>query len=236
MINNSCETKSKGPRKTKKISISQEVYIDYTELLNILSDPLNNSEYELALAEQPIEVYKDFDASGNADSYCILCQHITTLQAYINYKNELYDHPSFVQKCETFDITVKPTTDFDILAVLREHPLAGTIEWKLFDEVLYCSFLFLYHNKQQNDRDLAQFVEARRKALARLQTISEYTSSASVHPKIQKSIHSPETTDFSETSSACPSKMGKGEMGLPIVPFPRCCYGPKITESEYKQE
>jgi len=43
------------------------------------------------------------------------------------------------------------------------------------------SFCSTSHIKQK-DRDLAQFVEARRKALARLQTISENTSSASVHP------------------------------------------------------
>jgi len=70
---------NKCPRKSKKIPISQEVYIDYTELLNILSDPLYNSTFELALAEQLTEVYKDYDASGNADSYEILCEYITTL-------------------------------------------------------------------------------------------------------------------------------------------------------------
>ena len=107
-----------------------------------------------------------------------------TSLAYFDYKTALYDHPQFVQQCEAFDIKVKPATDFDILVALREHPLAGSIEWKLFDEVLYCSFL--YHSKQ-TDTDLAQFVEARRKALAHLQTISKYTSSASVRAtKLQK--------------------------------------------------
>jgi len=170
------------------------------------------------LAEQLTEEYKDYDASGNADSYDILCELITTLQAYSDYKNEIYDYPPIVQKCETFDITVKPTTDIDILAVLREHPQAGIIECQLFDEVLYCSFLFLYHNKQQNDINLAQ--EARNKALAHLQSISEYTFSASVHLTIlKKSIYSPKTTDFNGTTFACLSKMGEGGMGLPISPL-----------------
>jgi len=89
---------------------------------------LYNSTYEFALADQHTEVYKNNEASGNADSYETLCEHIKTLQAYSDYKNELYDYPTFIQKCETFDINVKPTTDIDILAALREHPLAGTIE------------------------------------------------------------------------------------------------------------
>jgi len=127
-INNSCKTNAKGPRKQKKMSIPQEVYTEYTELVNLLSDPLYNSAYELALAYQLTDLYKDYEASGNADTYEILSEHIETLQAYFEYKNEIYDYPLFVWKCEDFDINFKPTTDIDILAALREHPLAGSIE------------------------------------------------------------------------------------------------------------
>jgi hypothetical protein len=95
----------------------------------------------LALADQLTQHYKDHESSGNADSYAILCEHITTLQDYFKYKNELFDHPQFVQQCEAFDIKVKPITEFDILVALREHPLAGSIEWNLFDEFL-CIFYY----------------------------------------------------------------------------------------------
>jgi len=155
--------------------ISQEVYTEYTELENILSDLLYNSAYELTLADQLTDLSKDYEASGNADSYEILCEHIETLQAHFEYKTEI-----FVRKCKNFDINSKPTTDIDILADLREHPLAGTIEWQLFDEVLYCSFLVRCHKRQQKDMDLAQ--KARIKAIAHLQSISEYSSVASLHP------------------------------------------------------
>jgi len=90
--------KANGPRKQRKMSISQEVYTDYTELKNILSDPLYNSAYELALADQLTEIYMDHEASWNADYYEILCEHIETLQAYFEYKTEIYDYPLFVRK------------------------------------------------------------------------------------------------------------------------------------------
>jgi len=40
----------------------------------------------------------------------------------------------------------------------------------------------------------------------------------------------PKTTtkhDLSEASLPVPAKWVRGEMGLSIVSFPRCCYGPK---------
>jgi len=39
-MGNSCKTKAKGPRKPMNIPISQEFYMAYTELINILSDPV----------------------------------------------------------------------------------------------------------------------------------------------------------------------------------------------------
>ena len=174
-MGNSSQTKGKGPIKHQKMSISQEVYTEYTELVNLFSDPLYNSVYELALADQLTDLYKDYEASGNADTYEMLCEQIETLQAYFEYKTEIYDYPLFVRKCENFDINFKPTTDIDILAALREHPLAASIEWQLFDEVLYCSFMVRYHKRQEKDMDLAQ--KARIKAIAHLQSISEYSSS-----------------------------------------------------------
>ena len=135
------------------MSIPQEVYTEYAELENLLSDTLYNSAYELALADQLTGLYKDNEASGNADTYEILCEHIETLQAYFEYKTEIYDYPLFARKCKYFDINFKPTTDIDILAALREHLLAGSIEWQLFDEVLYCSFMVRYHKRQQKDMD-----------------------------------------------------------------------------------
>jgi len=57
----------------------------YTELLNILLDPLYNSTYELALVDQFNQLYKDYESLGNADSYAILCEHITTLLDYLEY-------------------------------------------------------------------------------------------------------------------------------------------------------
>ena len=174
-MGNSSQTKGKGPIKHQKMSISQEVYTEYTELVNLFSDPLYNSVYELAYADQLTDLYKDYEASGNADTYEMLCEQIETLQAYFEYKTEIYDYPLFVRKCENFDINFKPTTDIDILAALREHPLAASIEWQLFDEVLYCSFMVRYHKRQEKDMDLAQ--KARIKAIAHLQSISEYSSS-----------------------------------------------------------
>jgi len=63
----------------------------------MLSHLLFSSTYESALANQLTEIYK---ASGNADSYETLSEHMKTLQDYSDYKYELYDVPSFIiQKC-----------------------------------------------------------------------------------------------------------------------------------------
>jgi len=66
--------------------------------------------------------------------------------------------------------------------------------------------------------DLAQFVDARQKVLAHLQSISDYSSCASVYPtKLQKSIYLSKATNFSWTSSACLSEMGEEGNGLSNV-------------------
>ena len=66
-----------------------------------------------------------------------------------------------------------------------------------------------YHKRQEKDMDLAQ--KARIKAIAHLQSISEYSSSNRSTNKL----------DLGETSSACPSKMGEGRDGPSHSPLPK---------------
>ena len=176
---------------TEEIARLQIVYL---ELQSTLSDPLYNSSFEWALAEQLSELYKDNQTIGSEDSYEALCEHIETLNEYLDYKSELYDDPSFISKCETFDIKVVPTTGVDGLAALREHPLAGSSEWHLFDEVLYYSFLSLY-NPQQVYLDMLPKVIIT--ALAHLRSISEYSSKTASSPDVPSKV--------SEDLDSCPA-------------------------------
>jgi len=68
----------------------------------------------------------------------------------------------------------------------------------------------LYHTKQ-NDGDLAQFVEARRKALARLQNISEYTSSYVYPIKLQKDTAEDSELDGWSSSATLEANTGDAE-------------------------
>ncbi len=88
-------------------------------------------------------------------------------------------------KCETFDIKVVPTTGVDVLAALREHPLAGSSEWHLFDEVLYYSFLSVY-NPQQVYLDMLSKVTIT--SIAHLRSISEYSSKTSTSPDVPSKV------------------------------------------------
>ena len=58
---------------TEEIGHLQIVYL---ELQSTLSDPLYNSSFEWALAEQLSELYKDNQTIGSEDSYEALCEHI----------------------------------------------------------------------------------------------------------------------------------------------------------------
>jgi len=136
---------------------------------------------------------------------------------------------------------VVPTTADEILAALDQHPLSGAYERYLFDSIVYSAFTSDY---KDNPEELeALFQEAMTAALQHLHSISKYAimnspvirsaseetiyieaSSHESNTNNNQELYLPNTTtkpDLSETSSACPSRMGEGRDGPSHCPLPK---------------
>jgi len=95
------------------------------------------------------------------------------LQDYIEYQNELIDEPPYILGCETYDITVVPTTADEILAALDQHPLSDASERFLFDSIVHFAFV---SDSKDNPEELESLVqEAMTAALQHQHSISKYS-------------------------------------------------------------
>ena len=62
---------------------------------------------------QLTENYKDHEASRSFDSLENACECFYNVRDYVDYKNELFEDPAFMQATKTFDITLIPTTYYE---------------------------------------------------------------------------------------------------------------------------